>query len=31
MAVTLNDGLKVVSPIENMPAARAGIMSGDHH
>jgi PDZ domain len=30
MAVTLNDGLiKVVSPIENMPAAKAGIMSGD--
>jgi hypothetical protein len=30
IAVTLDDGLiKVVSPIENMPAAKAGIMSGD--
>jgi hypothetical protein len=30
MTVTLNDGLiKVVSPFENMPAAKAGIMPGD--
>jgi hypothetical protein len=30
IAITLDDGLiKVVSPIENMPAARAGIMPGD--